>query len=162
MEGGENYRVQQGAGMAVAKSDEEYEYASTVFLKWFTQKEQNLKFVCESAYMPVLKESNNIKALDQIIKEEKIDMNNKAYDCLKTVLRDFDNTKFYTTKSFENGYSMRKILDYNLKDRVTADKTGMDEAIAAGASREEELEKYISEEFVEYNKKQELKRMKQL
>lgn len=149
MEGGENYRVQQGAGMAVAKSDEEHEYASTVFLKWFTQKEQNLKFVCESAYMPVLKESNNIKALDQIIKEEKIDMNNKAYDCLKTVLRDFDNTKFYTTKSFENGYSMRKILDYNLKDRVMADKTGMDEAIAAGASREEELEKYISEESFE-------------
>ena len=149
MEGGENYRVQQGAGMAVAKSDEEHEYASTVFLKWFTQKEQNLKFVCESAYMPVLKDSNNIKALDQIIKEEKIDMNNKAYDCLKTVLRDFDNTKFYTTKSFENGYSMRKILDYNLKDRVTADKTAMDEAIAAGASREEELAKYTSEESFE-------------
>ena len=56
-----------------------------------------------SAYMPVLKESNNIKALEHIIKEEKIDMNHKAYDCLKTVLRDFDNTKFYTTKSFENG-----------------------------------------------------------
>lgn len=44
---------------------------------------------------------------------------------------------------------MRKIMDYNLKDRVTADKTAMDEAIAAGASREEELEKYISEESFE-------------
>ena len=40
-------------------------------------------------------------------------------------------------------------MDYNLKDRVTADKTAMDEAIAAGASREEELEKYISEESFE-------------
>ena len=69
MEGGENYRVQQGAGMAVAKSEEEHEYASTVFLKWFTQKEQNLKFVCESAYMPVLKESNNIKALKNRLRE---------------------------------------------------------------------------------------------
>ena len=28
---------------------------------------------------------------------------------------------------------MRKIMDYNLKDRVTADKTAMDEAIAAEA-----------------------------
>lgn len=55
MEGGRNYRVQQGAGMAVAESDEEHEYASTVFLKCFTQKEQNLKFVCESAYMPDFK-----------------------------------------------------------------------------------------------------------
>ena len=34
---------------------------------------------------------------------------------------------------------MRKIMDYNLKDRVTADKTAM----------EEELEKYISEESFE-------------
>ena len=149
MEGGENYRVQQGAGMAVTKSDDKHEYASTVFLKWFTQKEQNLRFVSESSYMPVLKESNNMKALDQVIKNEKIDMNEKAYDCLKTVLEDFDNTKFYTLKSCENGYSMRKVLDYNLKDRVTADKAAMDEAIAAGASREEELAKYTSEESFE-------------
>ena len=46
MEGGENIKVQQGAGMAVTKSDEEHEYAASVFLKWFTQKNQNLRFVC--------------------------------------------------------------------------------------------------------------------
>ena len=45
MEGGENYKVQQGADMAVTKSDEKHEYASCVFLKWLTQKEQNLS-VC--------------------------------------------------------------------------------------------------------------------
>ena len=43
---------------------------------------------------------------------------------------------------------MRKIMDYNLKDRCDWQyKTAMDEAIAAGASREEELKKYISEEI---------------
>ena len=68
MEGGENIKVQQGAGMAVTKSDEEHEYAASVFLKWFTQKNQNLRFVCESSYMPVLKEANSVDALDSVIK----------------------------------------------------------------------------------------------
>lgn len=149
MEGGENYRVQQGAGMAVAKSDEEHEYAASVFLKWFTEKEQNLKFVCESSYLPVLKEANNMKTLDKVIKEENLEVNDKAYDCLKTVLDSFDDTKFYTAQSSENAYSMRKVLDYNLADRAAADKEAIDAAVAAGASREEELAKYTSEESFE-------------
>ena len=45
MKGGKNYKVQQGAGMAVTKSDDEHEYAATVFLKWFSKKEQNLESV---------------------------------------------------------------------------------------------------------------------
>lgn len=36
MKGGKNYKVQQGAGMAVTKSDDEHEYAAAVFLKWFS------------------------------------------------------------------------------------------------------------------------------
>ena len=113
MEGGENYRVQQGAGMEVTKSDEQHEYAACVFLKWFTQKEQNLRFVCDSSYMPVLKEANTVEALDEVLKENQIDMNEKAYDCIKTVLDNFDRTQFYTTKNFENGFSARKVLEYS-------------------------------------------------
>ena len=149
MEGGENYEVQQGAGMAVTKSDKQHEYAASVFLKWFTQKEENLRFVCESGYMPVLKEANSMDALDQVIHEQKIDMNEKAYRCLETVLTDFEDTKFYTTKSFENGYSARNVLEYNLSDKAKEDKAAIDEAIKNGASREEELKNYTSEEAFE-------------
>lgn len=146
MEGGENYKVQQGAGMAVTKSDAQHEYAASVFLKWFTQKEQNLRFVCESGYMPVLKESNSMEALDEVISEQNIDMNEKAYQCLETVLTDFDNTKFYTTKSFDNGYNARNVLEFNLSDRAKEDKEAIDEAVKGGASRAEEIKKYTSDE----------------
>lgn len=149
MEGGENYRVQQGAGMAVTKSDEQHEYASSVFLKWFTKKEQNLRFVCQSAYMPVLKEANSIEALDKVISDSNIEINDKAYSCLKTVLDNFDQTKFYTTKNFENGSSVRKVMDYNLSDRAAADKEAINKAVAAGASKEEEIAKYTSDESFE-------------
>ena len=42
-------------------------YASCVFLKWFTQKEQTLEFGCESAYLPVLKEANSVEALNEAL-----------------------------------------------------------------------------------------------
>lgn len=149
MKGGKNYKVQQGAGMAVTKSDDKHEYAATVFLKWFSKKKQNLEFVCESSYLPVLKEANNMKSVDQMIKDKKIKVDDKTYDCLKNTLDNFDKTKFYTTKTFKNGYSMRKVLDYNLSDQATADKAAIDKAIKAGASRESVLKQYTSDKNFE-------------
>ena len=52
-EGGQKASVQQGAGMCVIKSDAKKEYAAGVFLKWFTQPEQNLRFTVSLGYMPV-------------------------------------------------------------------------------------------------------------
>ena len=146
MEGGENYKVQQGAGMAITKSDKEHEYASSVFLKWFTQKEQNLRFVCDSSYLPVLKEANDVKELDKVVEENDIQINDKVYGCFEKVMEDFDKTTFYTPKSFENGYSARKVLDYNLSDKAAADKEAVEEAVAGGASREEALKPYLTDE----------------
>ena len=149
MEGGENYRVQQGAGMAVTKSDEAHEYAASVFLKWFTQEEQNLRFVSASSYLPVLKEANSMDAVDSVIQEEQIEMDDKTYNCLNSVLNEFDQIKFYTSPTGEDGYSKRKVLDYNLSDQAQADREAIETAVAAGASREEELAKYTSEDSFE-------------
>lgn len=149
MKGGKDYKVQQGAGMAVTKSDDEHEYAATVFLKWFSEKEQNLQFVCQASYMPVLKEANNMKTVDKMVKEKKVKMDDKTYECLKNTLDNFDKTRFYTTKTFENGYNMRKVLDYNLSDQAEKDKASIDKQIKAGASRETVLKKYTSDQSFE-------------
>lgn len=149
MEGGSNDRVQQGAGMAVTKSDTQHEYAACLFLKWVTQKEQSLRFVCDSGYMPVRKDANTMEAVDEITAQNNLEMNDKVYDCLKCIMDEFDNIHFYTTKSFKNGYDVRKILDYSLSDRAAADKAAIDEAVAAGADRAEEEAKYTSEESFE-------------
>lgn len=143
---GKNYKVQQGAGMAVSKSDEKHEYASSIFLKWFTQKEQNLRFVCESAYLPVRKDANTIKALDQVVKENSIDISQKAYDCLKDTMDSFDKTEFYTSECFENSYDARQILEHNLSDKATADKIAIDEKVASGISRKEAAAEYLTDQ----------------
>lgn len=137
LEGGEQINVQQGAGMAVTKSDAQHEYASCEFLKWFTRKENNLRFVCESAYMPVRKDANSMEALDEVIKEKDLKVNAKAYQCLSSILNAYESIHFYTPNCFENGYATRNILDYDLSDKAAQDKEKVDEMVAAGMSRAE-------------------------
>lgn len=149
MEGGELINVQQGAGMAVTKSDEAHEYAATRFLRWFTQKENNLCFACEAGYLPVRKDANTMAAVNQAIEDAELEISEKNYDCLKSVFSTFDNTTFYTTKSFENGYTIRSVLDESLSEKAKADKQTIDKAVKNGASREEETERYITDDTFE-------------
>ena len=149
MEGGQRYYVQQGAGMAVTKSDAMHEYAACEFMKWFTAKENNLRFVCESSYFPVRKDANTLKALDDVIQAQGLKVNPKTYDCLNSILSKFDSISFYTPKCFSNGYATRKVLDFNLSDKAAADKAAIEEAVAAGTAREEAVAPYVTEEAFE-------------
>ncbi len=50
--------------MVVTTSTPQKEYASVVFLKWFTEAERNLRFSSLSGYLPVKKEANDIARLE--------------------------------------------------------------------------------------------------
>ncbi len=64
-EGGDKLAVQRGGGMCVIQSSQEKEYAAAVFLKWFTEPEQNLRFIASTGYLPVTEEAfENIMALE--------------------------------------------------------------------------------------------------
>lgn len=146
IEGGENIDAQQGAGMAVTKSDPQHEYAACEFLKWFTAPENNLRFVCESSYLPVEKAANTMEAVDQVIAQQNLSIDPKNYDCLKVILDSFEDLTFYTTPCFDNGYATRKVLDYNLSDKAVADKAAIDELVSAGTSRAEAVAPYVTQE----------------
>lgn len=68
---GEDYAVQQGAGMVVTKSSDKEVYASIQFLKWFTEAKRNFEFAATSSYLPVKKEANTEKAVEKAMKDEK-------------------------------------------------------------------------------------------
>lgn len=51
--GGQKLAIQRGNGLIVAKSTPIKERAATIFLKWFTAPEQNMKFVASTGYLPV-------------------------------------------------------------------------------------------------------------
>ena len=144
--GGEDYAVQQGAGMVVSKSDRVREYASVEFLKWFTQVENNLQFGCASGYQPVLNEANNTEMLDKVIEEQGIEVADKTYACITHVFNDMSHMKFYTNKSFENGSQARKVLEYNLSDKAAADRATVEEKLSKGMSLDEACAPFVTEE----------------
>lgn len=145
MEGGEKVFVQQGAGMAVSKSDEAHEYASCEFLKWFTRKENNLRFVAESSYLPVTKEANSIDAFDDAVKTQSLQVSDKVRDTFMSVTGDFNQKSFYTTKSFENAYSARKVLETVLSDVSVKDRKAVVKKLKAGKSLEDATASYVSD-----------------
>ncbi len=136
---------QQGAGMAVAKSDEQHEYASYEFLKWFTEKQNNLRFATAASYLPVRTDANSVEELDNAIQNENLSVNPKTRDCIAMAMDSFDDVELYSLKSFDNAYAARKVLDHSLDDKATADKAAVQAAIAAGQSRTEALEPYVGD-----------------
>ncbi|MDO4483257.1 MAG: extracellular solute-binding protein [Clostridia bacterium] len=148
-ENGDNYIVQQGAGMVVTKSDDKHEYAAAVFLKWFTQPENSLRFVVESSYMPVRKDAHSMEMLDKVIADNNLRVNSKSYDCLKVVIERTHDVPGYYTAVFPNGSKARSILDYNLLDQAKEDKAAVDEQVALGVSREDAAAPYITDEAFE-------------
>lgn len=55
--GGKKLALQRGGGLCVRRSSLKKEYAAALFLKWFTQPEQNMRFVFSTGYLPVTKEA---------------------------------------------------------------------------------------------------------
>ena len=144
-EGGNAVAPQQGAGMAVAKSDEQHEYASCEFLKWFTEKQNNLRFATAASYLPVRTDANSIDELDSAIQKDNLSVNPKTRDCIAMAMDSFDDVELYSIKSFDNAYAARKVLDHSLGDKATADKAAVQAAMAAGQSRAETLEPYVGD-----------------
>lgn len=144
-EGGSAVAPQQGAGMAVAKSDEQHEYASCEFLKWFTEKQNNLRFATAASYLPVRTDANSVEELDSAIQNENLSVSPKTRDCIAMTMESFDGVELYSTKSFDNAYAARKVLDHSLDDKATADEAAVQAAVAAGQSRDEALEPYVGD-----------------
>jgi len=108
-EGGAKVAIQRGGGMCVIKSTKEKEHAAAVFLKWFTEPAQNLRFTASSGYFHVTEKAfhdvmekeieslpdNNIKKLLSTAV-----MMQKEYDFfIPPLVDDFDNIqKQYETR----------------------------------------------------------------
>lgn len=56
-QGGEKVAMQRGGGMIVSQTDETRAYAAGIFLKWFTNPGNNLRFVSSTGYLPVTEEA---------------------------------------------------------------------------------------------------------
>lgn len=142
---GDDYAVQQGAGMVVTKSSEEEIKASIKLLKWFTQSENNIEFSVGSGYLPVTNEANSIEK----IKSVDSDISSSMEEILTKSVAEINDNNLYYMHAFENGNDARTALQEAFGDTAQQDRNTVDERIAQGESAEEAEAEFLSDEYFE-------------
>ena len=131
---GEKVAIQQGAGMCITDSDDAHEYASALFLKWFTNADQNIQFAVSTGYYPVEK-----NALDENLILEQLDESIQGAPAIKESIKATNvmmNTyNLYNSKPFSGSYEMRMLLETQLFDKVNADLLILGERVDSGEER---------------------------
>ena len=110
---GEDYAVQQGAGMVVTKASDAEIQASLVFLKWFTSPEHNITFSVDSGYLPVTHEGNSIDA----IRISGLALSDEMDEVLSAAVDTVNENHLYTPRAFSGGTNARAILEYRALKR---------------------------------------------
>ncbi|MGI6334209.1 MAG: extracellular solute-binding protein [Saccharofermentanales bacterium] len=108
--------VQQGAGMAIVRSNPPDETAAAIFLGWLTRPEQNVLFTISSGYLPVTD-----KALEsQLMRDSLENLDRSRADqagialCLETFLTQLEDSRLFYPAAFKNSDSIRNYLAQSL------------------------------------------------
>lgn len=141
---GKPYAISQGAGMCITVSDTPHEYASSVFLKWFTAPEQNLNFAVSTGYFPV----SNDAIKPEVIKPalESLNLNSPVIEkTMNATLKMFSEYTLYNNSGFNGSFDMRVLLERHLKEKVDQDLLLLKDRIAKGDNKAEVVSSLISE-----------------
>ena len=113
---GEKLAIQRGNGMMVAKSDEAHEYASAVFLRWFTAPEQNMRFIASTGYLPVTQDAFENRMGAEL---EKVD-DYRIKKMLKAVTEMYENYDFFVAPTFEAFDSLGNTYEKDFKTFIAS------------------------------------------
>ncbi len=130
--------VQQGAGLVVAKSTPEKEYAATVFLKWFTDVQKNIEFSILSGYLPVKKAANDQALMDAAIQAR--GMKPLLKEIIDAGVNIISTYRLYTNSAFRNGYDARAVVEKSMSGAAEAALAQRDALIAQGMTRAEAIQ----------------------
>ena len=134
----------------MTKSDEKREYASTVFLKWFTEAQRNVDFSAGSGYLPVKKEANNTELILGAVEKEEKQLIRENLGIALPVAIDVVNThEMYISKAFDGGTAARDVLEVSMINKANEDLTAIREMMDNGTARKDAVAKYDTDENFE-------------
>lgn len=140
--------VQQGASYCLLKSTDAQEEGAVEFLKWFTAPERNVQFAIDSGYSPVTLEANKEDAIKKAFTGEESSVKDKnVLEALVLSADSFSNSVAYATKPINGSKDVRSILGDSLETLAITDREAVVGAIAGGATREEAVSKYVTDEY---------------
>lgn len=138
--------IQQGAGMAITQSDSAHEYASAVFLEWFTESKRNLKFAFITSYLPVTLEANDPKLWESMEKTGSLELTTNVKQCMTTASEQLMTLPVYVGKTIDNGVEVRRVLENAMAQKATADREKVVLALQEGKSAEEAWGTFLTDE----------------
>lgn len=141
----EPYIVQQGAGMSIVKSTEKEEYASAVFLKWFTETERNIQFSINSGYLPVKKEANDFDMIQSESTKSGTTIDDTMKRTIATAIDEIHTCNLYTSPAFETSAQLRDYIGNTIQDTASAAYEEAWSRIDAGEDRIKVLEEYTDD-----------------
>ena len=146
-EGGEDFAVQQGAGLVVTNADPREVAASVEFLKWFTDAGRNLEFSLDSGYLPVKKEANELAFVEQTL--DAAGTGDKMRAILTAAIEMTGENRMYTTTAFQIGTDARAILNDSMVEKARADREAFLALTAGGMSHREAAAQFVTDENFE-------------
>lgn len=125
--------VQQGAGMAVLKSNLQREAASVLFLKWLTDRQRFPEFDLSTGYLPVKKKELE-KVLLQPAASDKNAMTVEpvVHKALRVSIETMRNLELYFQPGFKNADKARRLLSDLLEDKAKTDRAKVLENVKNG------------------------------
>ncbi|MBQ7834676.1 MAG: hypothetical protein IJ385_02730 [Ruminiclostridium sp.] len=103
--------VHRGGGLFAVKSDDERKnYGAYIFARWLTEKENNLRFVTSTGYLPVTDEAFTKLFADTSVAENESYRN--LYDMMNGMMGSY---KLYSLPVYDNASDIQSDFEQNVK-----------------------------------------------
>ncbi|MCL2604868.1 MAG: extracellular solute-binding protein [Defluviitaleaceae bacterium] len=142
---GDAMLIQQGAGMVVTLDTPEKQYASLIFLRWFTEPHNNLRFSALTAYLPVRVASMDAALVRAAAEEAGINFTPIAYETLQIALNTVRERTLYATESFTGGSDARAVINVHLRNLAIAGRAEVLALIESGIPRADAIAQLTSD-----------------
>jgi multiple sugar transport system substrate-binding protein len=144
-EDGDLKLIQQGAGMVVTLDTPEKQYASLIFLRWFTEPQNNLRFTALTGYLPVRNVSMDTSLVRSVAAEAEINLMPIIYDTLNVAFATVQERTLYATSSFTGGSLARNIIDTHLRNYAIAGRAEVLALIESGIPRTDAINRLTTD-----------------
>ena len=132
--------VHRGGGLfAVKSNDERKNYGAYIFAKWLTEKENNLRFVTSTGYLPVTDEAFSLLFSDTSVAEKESYRN--LYDMMNGMMNSYE---LYALPLYSNASDIQSRFEQNVKLVLKSAHNQYIERTAKGEDKEAVL-KELSE-----------------
>ncbi|UTC67702.1 MULTISPECIES: extracellular solute-binding protein [unclassified Treponema] len=141
--------VQQGAGLAVLKSNIKRETASVLFLKWFTDMQKYPEFAVSTGYLPVKKKELEKEAFIAAFCSDDACILPVIQDALKISIETMKTSELYFQPGFKNSNQARNILSDLLQEKAKKDREKLLAKIKAGKNYNEAVKDFLGDDDFE-------------